>query len=90
MYLTDLTFIEDGNPDMIQAEGGEEINFAKRKMVFKVIQEVLLYQQRPYTFPSVDPIRTFLLSFPHGNDKSLYKLSLAHEPRAAVSTKEIR
>eukprot|EP01094_Clydonella_sp_ATCC50884_P020725 TRINITY_DN4364_c0_g1_i1.p1 TRINITY_DN4364_c0_g1~~TRINITY_DN4364_c0_g1_i1.p1 ORF type:complete len:880 (-),score=376.47 TRINITY_DN4364_c0_g1_i1:260-2899(-) len=90
VYLTDLTFIEDGNPDTLDVGGVEQINFGKRKMIFKVIQEVLLYQQRPYSFPSVDPIRTFLLSFPHGTDKSLYNISLQYEPRSATSAKEIR
>jgi len=80
VYLTDLTFIEDGNPDLI----GEEINFQKRKMVFKVIQEVLLYQQRPYMIPVLEPVRTFLTEFPFVGEKDLYNLSLRHEPRNAL------
>jgi len=37
MYLTDLTFIEDGNPNNI---GGGLINFFKRRQISAVIQEI--------------------------------------------------
>jgi hypothetical protein len=40
VYLKDLTFIEDGNPDKVRGL----INFAKRRMLYNTIQEVLLYQ----------------------------------------------
>ena len=51
VYLTDLTFIEDGNPDFLkdkyakEKEGHQLINFRKREMVYKVIQGVLVHQQ---------------------------------------------
>jgi son of sevenless-like protein len=40
MYLTDLTFLEEGNPDKI----GELINFDKRRRVAAVIKEIQQYQ----------------------------------------------
>jgi len=54
VYLTDLTFIEDGNPDLVKHKSSKSgtqtsdldlINFKKRDLVYKVIQEVLVYQQ---------------------------------------------
>jgi hypothetical protein len=78
-YLTDLTFIEDGNPDTIDGQ----INFKKRELVFKVIQEVQLYQSQPYTYPVVEPIATFLADLPNLGEKELHELSLLLEPRDA-------
>ena len=40
MYLTDLTFIEDGNPDKV----GHMINFVKRRLYANVIREIQQYQ----------------------------------------------
>lgn len=78
-YLTDLTFIEDGNPDTIDGQ----INFKKRELIFKVIQEVQLYQSQPYTYPVVEPIATFLADLPNLGEKDLHELSLLLEPRDA-------
>jgi hypothetical protein len=44
MYLSDLTFIEDGNPDMLDAELGI-INMAKRAQCSEVLLTIQLYQQ---------------------------------------------
>jgi len=44
--LKDLTFLEDGNPDLLE-DGG--INFYKWRKIAEVIQEVLEYQHLPYT-----------------------------------------
>lgn len=41
VYLIDLTYMEDGNPDMIDGR----INFVKRDMVSKVIQKFQEHQQ---------------------------------------------
>ncbi len=44
VYLTDLTFIEDANPDYLD-EAKLIINFDKRRMVAQVILEIQQYQQ---------------------------------------------
>lgn len=41
VYLLDLTYIEDGNPDNL----GNRINFSKRTMVSRVIQQLQQYQE---------------------------------------------
>jgi hypothetical protein len=76
-YLSDLTFIEDGNPDRI----GNLINWQKRELVHKVIVEIQQYQIQNYKFPVVEPINTFLTELPSMTDKELYDLSVSLEPR---------
>ncbi|KAJ3151096.1 Son of sevenless 2 [Geranomyces variabilis] len=44
VYLIDLTYMEDGNPDFI----GHRINFTKRQMISGVINEIVSYQQVGY------------------------------------------
>lgn len=52
VYLLDLTYIEDGNPNTI----GKLINFAKRRLIFSLIREVRLYQDQPYLFRRVEEV----------------------------------
>lgn len=49
VYLTDLTFIEDGNPDRLRVDE-RLINFSKRQKTADVIQEIMVYQSTPYVF----------------------------------------
>ena len=53
MYLTDLAFIDSGNKDTTD---GNLINFAKRRRVADVIQQVQLYQTHVYHLARVDAI----------------------------------
>ncbi len=54
VYLTDLTFIEDGNPDFINVTDEKTqtiqlyINFEKRRKVASIIREIQMYQDVPY------------------------------------------
>jgi len=58
-----------------------KINWNKRELTYKVLSDVALYQQTPFTFPAVEPIRTFLSELPSIHEKELYELSLLREPR---------
>lgn len=64
VYLTDLTFIEDGNPDMLPVQDGRAdiVNFEKRRKVAAVIKDICTYQQTPYNFSKVDAIYNFFAS----------------------------
>ena len=77
-YLTDITFIEDGNPDYIQGL----INYRKREFVFNVIREIQQYQQQAYKDELVY-IGHFLTELPSNSEEKLYNLSLIREPRGA-------
>lgn len=81
VYLTDLTFIEDGNPDLIK--GTALINIDKRIKVAAVIQEIQQYQTAQYCLQAVPLIDNFLTSkFKTGQSiDQLYDLSLQREPR---------
>ena len=81
-YLTDITFIEDGNPDYVQGL----INYRKREMVFSVIREIQQYQQQCYTYDIVN-IAYFLTELASNNEEHLYDLSLIREPRGATLDK---
>ena len=54
--MTDLTFIEDGNPDNIN-DIEHLINFDKRRRTAAVIAEIKQYQQTPYNFKMMPIIK---------------------------------
>ena len=43
VYLSDLTFIEDGNQDLLEMNGHKQINFGKRAMITKIIKDIKRY-----------------------------------------------
>lgn len=73
VYLTDLTFIEDGNPDYL--EGGL-VNWVKRRRLANVIKSIQQYQFKPYNFEVVPFIQEYLLNAETLNEDECYKLSL--------------
>lgn len=77
VYLSDLTFMEDGNPDKVD----NLINLGKRELIYRVIEEVNQYQVTPYQIQANEPIHTFLRELPHLEEKDLFDLSLVREPR---------
>jgi len=82
-YLTDLVFIDDGNPDTIQYGDKAFINFQKRQQTSAVIREVHQFQQTPYNFKDWSQLIKYLLRNTHLlDDSQLYKQSLKVEPRA--------
>lgn len=82
VYLTDLTFIEDGNTDMIR-QSPNMINFSKRKKSAEVIREIQQYQSVPYLLEVVCPLQQFIQQSiwraPAIDD--MYDISLSIEPR---------
>jgi len=79
VYLTDLTFVEDGNPDRIQGM----INFRKRKLEYDVIVQVRKFQDLAYNFKLVPRFEQFMSNLPILGEQDLYKASLVCEPRGA-------
>ena len=84
-YLTDITFIEDGNPDFQLGL----INYRKRELIHSVIQEIQQYQQKSYTFEFVDGIAHYLTELPCNEEDDLYSLSIEREPRKTQSVEEL-
>ena len=48
LYLTDLTFIEEGGKDVVVERGRSVINFAKCQMVGKALTEIIHFQKIKY------------------------------------------
>jgi hypothetical protein len=81
--LTDLTFIEDGNPDNFNhpTTHKDVINMEKRDLLANCIRSVRAYQTSDYKITLKDPPHTFLHELPCLDEHLLYALSLEREPR---------
>eukprot|EP01094_Clydonella_sp_ATCC50884_P023673 TRINITY_DN5739_c0_g1_i2.p1 TRINITY_DN5739_c0_g1~~TRINITY_DN5739_c0_g1_i2.p1 ORF type:complete len:981 (-),score=236.14 TRINITY_DN5739_c0_g1_i2:206-2971(-) len=79
VYLKDLTFIEDGNPDTTDGL----INFAKRGLIYRIIEDVQQYQLKDYDIKQDLSIAPFVQVIHKYDENHLYKLSLEREPRGA-------
>eukprot|EP00911_Craspedida_sp_UC1_P000321 UC1_evm3s244 len=87
MYQSDITFIEDGNPDYLPLDGqaaeSSLINFKKRRLVAKVIDKVQQYQNKPYNLAREDTVRRYCLDLPASTSRSSLPL-----PQLGATTKE--
>ncbi|KAL2915222.1 hypothetical protein HK105_205329 [Polyrhizophydium stewartii] len=63
-YLIDLTYMEDGNPDMIQ----NRINFSKRELISGVIREMIVLQQTLYSIKPVEELAAILSNIPEASE----------------------
>ncbi len=88
IFLSDLTFIEEGNKDTIIAGDGHGlINFEKRRKVAQVISRLQQYQRTPFGFHVVPQIFSVLHKEISNSDvvdlsdNLLYQMSLQREPR---------
>jgi len=100
VFLSDLTFIEDGNRDRIAVptpDGGEAelINFVKRRKVAEVIARIRDFQSTPYNFEAVgliqEVVQTHLVQAQTvWDDEALYAASLRAEPRAPAGAGDRR
>ncbi|KAK9723271.1 hypothetical protein K7432_002068 [Basidiobolus ranarum] len=95
VYLTDLTFIHEGNP-AYRRNGGTSmiINFDKHYKSVKVIQEIQRFQQTDFQFPELPELRDFLRDsldkIDWGSDSSkLYEASLEIEPKEGRDIKKL-
>ncbi|QRV77634.1 cell division control protein 25 [Ceratobasidium sp. AG-Ba] len=91
VYLTVLTFIQDGNKDFISKEDSI-INFGKRQKTAEVIREIQGYQAKQYNLTPVDLIQTFIeQSLATIDEKADYwDRSLEVEPREREDEKMTR
>ena len=82
VYLTDLTFIEDGNPNMIR-NSPFLINFSKRMKTAEVIRDIQQYQSVSYSLQPIPEIQDYFEQcLANSRDVGeMYDLSLNIEPR---------
>ncbi|KAJ1894747.1 hypothetical protein LPJ66_005005 [Kickxella alabastrina] len=98
VYLQDLTFIEDGNDDMIPSS--RLINFAKRQRTSKTIRDLQQFQNIPYNLTPVAEIQDWLLKrleelCPNGQSsdrlvEEFWKMSTTLEPKEKDSERVLR
>ncbi|KAI1144580.1 ras GEF [Hypoxylon sp. FL0543] len=90
VYLTDLTFIEDGIPSIIKKTN--LINFAKRAKTAEVIRDIQQYQNSPYSLQPVPELQDYILSNMQaaGDVHEMYDKSLIVEPREREDEKIVR
>jgi len=78
VYLTDLTFIDEGNPKYIE---NNLINFKKKALEYEVIIQVLRFQESSYQFNLVPQVCTMIKNLPAMTEDDMYEISLEIEPR---------
>ncbi|KAI8926456.1 ras guanine nucleotide exchange factor domain-containing protein [Entophlyctis helioformis] len=87
LFLTDLTFTDDGNPD--RRNNGRLINFDKYAKTARIIQEVQRFQIG-FVYVDVPEIQDFLIGSIEREGRrdaqELYEISLALEPREMDAT----
>lgn len=90
VYLTDLTFIEDGIASVVK--NTELINFAKRQKTAEVIRDIQQYQNVPYTLNPVPELQEWILDNMRtaGDVHEMYNKSLEIEPREREEEKIAR
>ncbi|KAM4055380.1 rasGEF domain-containing protein [Hirsutella rhossiliensis] len=90
VYLTDLTFIEDGIPSIIKKTN--LVNFAKRAKTAEVIRDIQQYQNVGYSLQPVAELQDYILSNMQaaGDVHEMYDKSLQIEPREREDEKIVR
>jgi len=91
VYLTDLTFIHEGNADTCDKECDGEmvplINWGKREAYAEVIESVRFYQTTNYNLSPCESLEGYLRSAIKDllmDEKEQYERSLEIEPRGTV------
>jgi len=79
-YLSDLTFIEDGNPDTLD---NGYVNFEKCQMVAKAILNMKQFQDAPYNLEAIDSVQEWISTWKSLSEKEIFDMSLIAEPRAS-------
>ncbi|KAI9219122.1 ras guanine nucleotide exchange factor domain-containing protein [Blastocladiella britannica] len=100
-YLSDLTFLEDGNANIIKIAGIADdsspdmpvlVNFSKRQRTAEIIREIQQFQVLPFHLKAVPEVQDYLLGMINHNRDSeeLYEISMNREPREREDQKLVR
>jgi son of sevenless-like protein len=88
MYLSDIRFTTDGNPDWLDNKKGSKgmVNFSKRVNLMKIIKEVLQFNDTPYNIKlDLEFSRYLQVMFQElPDDEKLYEMSINLEPRVSL------
>lgn len=91
VFLTDLTFLDLGNPDFLPES--HLLNFDKRRKVYQLIKEIQKYQQTGYSLLPVAQIQEFMKRMGDDGENvmtedQLYNKSMEVEPKEASSEED--
>eukprot|EP01116_Phalansterium_solitarium_P022197 TRINITY_DN723_c0_g2_i5.p1 TRINITY_DN723_c0_g2~~TRINITY_DN723_c0_g2_i5.p1 ORF type:complete len:797 (+),score=345.38 TRINITY_DN723_c0_g2_i5:142-2532(+) len=81
VYLSALTFIDQGNKDMLPEPAGY-VNMSKRRLISDVMKEIQQFQQKPYNLTPVLSIVEWMQSAEVLDDNESYRQSKIIEPPA--------
>lgn len=88
MYLSDLRFTTDGNPDWLSSKEGTKglVNYSKRTSIMKIIREILNFNETSYKIKLDPDFSCYLHEMFSGlpDDEKLYELSIEIEPRVSL------
>lgn len=88
MYLSDLRFTTDGNPDWLSPKKGTKgiVNFSKRMNIMKIIKEVLNFNKTLYDIELDLSFSRYMYEMFNRlpDDEKLYELSIKIEPRVSL------
>ncbi|EJD52446.1 ras GEF [Auricularia subglabra TFB-10046 SS5] len=91
VYLTTLTFIQDGSPDLLK--DSSLINFNKRHKIADVIREIKTFQSKPYNLTPIPAILSYIdqsISSLTMSADDFWNLSLEREPREKVHDEKMQ
>jgi hypothetical protein len=84
VYLTDLTFLNDGNTDFI-GEDKVLVNFTKMAKVGRVVRQIVQFQQAPYCLASIEFIKDYIINHEMWDEEVQYKKSTELEVKVPKS-----
>ncbi|KAL5502441.1 hypothetical protein EMCRGX_G009214 [Ephydatia muelleri] len=87
VFLKDLTFICDGNPDYLR---GGLINVHKRRQVYLKVEEIKRLQRDAYNFQPVLELQNYFTQYRLTPDDELHSLSHELEPKMVVHRRATR
>ena len=93
MFLSDLTFIEDGNATVLpsnESEFPKKINVMKLCNVAGIIERAEEFQATEYCFHPVEGLSKYIGRFREHERDELYNLSYLREPKKSASRKKGR
>jgi len=87
IFLTDITFIEEGNPHLINGL----INFNKRAHLYGVMSKIQNFQTTPFNFCYVHQIQSLLKDFQGRitTDEEMWRFSTLREPKNTVDSSQL-
>jgi hypothetical protein len=81
LYLTDLTFIEEGSPKYLERNDLKLINFDKCRKFASVIRDIQTYQYQRYPLEPYPELKDLLMNLEVMPEEKMYEMSLVREER---------